>query len=151
MFEDSVLVILKVIFIFYRLKQLSMYGKIEPTEISSGITWNLVDTAHRLEAKLLQTLRRCTSLNCFFFFSLTMRVLFRPEVVTMRENIASMARLVLVTDGGQRLHGRLAALNHIAGSVLRKMSRKGQLDAELNAVSDLKVAKILETSLFDEH
>ncbi|RCN23778.1 hypothetical protein ANCCAN_30534, partial [Ancylostoma caninum] len=105
---------------FTRLKQLSMYGKIEPAEISSGITWNLVDTAHRLETKLLQTLRR-------------------PEVVSMRENIASMARLVVVTDGGQRLHGRLAALNHIAGSVLRKMSRKGQLDAELNAavLSDL--------------
>ncbi|EPB74623.1 FATC domain protein [Ancylostoma ceylanicum] len=112
---------------FTRLKQLSMYGKIEPAEISSGITWNLVDTAHRLETKLLQTLRR-------------------PEVVSMRENIASMARLVLVTDGGQRLHGRLAALNHIAGSVLRKMSRKGQLDAELNAavLSDLAASFLVD-------
>ncbi|VDL74966.1 unnamed protein product [Nippostrongylus brasiliensis] len=41
----------------------------------------------------------------------------RAEVASMRENVAAMARLVLMTDGGQRLHGRLAALNHIAGSV----------------------------------
>ncbi|CAJ0594064.1 unnamed protein product [Cylicocyclus nassatus] len=112
---------------FMRLKQLSMYGKIEAAEVASGVPWNLVDTAHRLETKLLQTLRR-------------------PEVVSMRETIASMARLVLVTDGGQRLHGRLAALNHIAGSVLRKMSRKGQMDAELNAaiLSDLAASFLVD-------
>ncbi|KAJ1373163.1 hypothetical protein KIN20_035504 [Parelaphostrongylus tenuis] len=105
---------------FTRLKQLSMYGKIEPAEVLPGVAWDFVDVSHRLESKLLQTLRR-------------------PEVASMRENIASMASLVLMTDGGQRLHGRLAALNHIAGSVLRKMNRKGQVDTERNTavLSDL--------------
>ncbi|VDO84444.1 unnamed protein product [Haemonchus placei] len=112
---------------FTRLKQLSMYGKVEAAEPSPGVSWNLVDATHRLESKLLQTLRRA-------------------EVASMRENVANTARLVLMTDGGQRLHGRLAALNHIAGSVLRKMGRKGQIDSELNAavLSDLAASFLVE-------
>lgn len=58
-------------------------------------------------------------------------------MASMKENVSNVARLVLMTDGGQRLHGRLAALNHIAGSVLRKMSRKSQIDADLNSVGYL--------------
>ncbi|XGW21489.1 hypothetical protein V3C99_004448 [Haemonchus contortus] len=112
---------------FTRLKHLSMYGKVEAAEPSPGVSWNLVDATHRLESKLLQTLRRA-------------------EVASMRENVANTARLVLMTDGGQRLHGRLAALNHIAGSVLRKMGRKGQIDSELNAavLSDLAASFLVE-------
>ncbi|KJH42634.1 FATC domain protein [Dictyocaulus viviparus] len=109
---------------FTRLKQLSMYGKIEVSETESGVAWDFVDVSYR----------------------------FRPEVATMKDNIAVMGSLVLMTDGGQRLHGRLSALNHIAGCVLRKMSRKGQPDTDRNmaVLADLGASFLVRDGEIDD-
>ncbi|KAK6037384.1 hypothetical protein COOONC_25110 [Cooperia oncophora] len=70
----------------------------------------------------------------------------RAEVASMRENVANTARLVLMTDGGQRLHGRLAVLNQLADVFWRKWAEKDDRSLNSNAavLSDLAASFLVE-------
>uniref|UniRef100_A0A1I7WZU0 HET domain-containing protein n=1 Tax=Heterorhabditis bacteriophora TaxID=37862 RepID=A0A1I7WZU0_HETBA len=111
----------------FRVKQLSFFGKIERIENSPSVKWNLEEAMMRCELHLMQTLRRV-------------------DVVQLREELAALARGVLLSDGGQRLHGRIAAVNHIAGTVLKKMHRKGhpEIDINSNILDELSASFLLE-------
>ncbi|PAV67189.1 hypothetical protein WR25_25021 isoform S [Diploscapter pachys] len=93
-----------------RVRQLTVFGKNERTLTGAKrVTSDLVSCStrelHRWESILTLTLRR-------------------TDVLQMQEDMNDLARMVIIADGGNRTHGRLALVNLISNNVLKKMQKK---------------------------